>query len=62
MQRFAAERLDEATDLGPKYAAQLPATVRLATFVYNGYLNVDGKKYEAIIVQAFTATGTTVLW
>jgi hypothetical protein len=44
MQRFASDRLEEATALGRKYAAQLPGTVRLAAFAYDGYLTLGGKK------------------
>ncbi len=53
MQRFAAERLEEATSMGRQEAASVPRSVRLAAFAYDGYVTIDAKKYDAVMVEAY---------
>ena len=53
MQRFASDQLEEATSLGRQHAAGLPRSVRLAAFVYDGYVTVGAKKSDAVMVEAY---------
>jgi len=53
MRRFGSELLEEAVALGRRYAAQLPGTVQLAAFAYDGYVTIGGKKSDAIMVEGY---------
>jgi len=53
LQRFVSETLEESLASARQYLAELADTPEFAVIVYDGYLTVEEKKYDAVMVEGF---------
>lgn len=52
LHRFAAERLEDAQQLAREAVAALPPSVYAYALAYDGFITVQGTKFDAILVEA----------
>lgn len=52
LHRFASERLEEGQQQARNAIAALPSTATAYALAYDGYITVQGTKYDAILVEA----------
>lgn len=52
LQRFAAERLEEGVAKAQEAASSLDAATQAYAIAHDGYITVEGTKYDAILVEA----------
>ena len=52
LQRFATERLEEGPEQAREAIAALPASVMAYALAYDGYITIEGTKFDAILVEA----------
>ncbi len=52
LHRFAAERLEEGQKRAREAIAAFPASVNAYAMAYDGYIAVQGTKFDAILVEA----------
>lgn len=51
LHRFLAETLEEGLGRGRAWLAQLPQEVDRAALAYDGYITLDGERFDAIYVE-----------
>ncbi len=52
MQRFVTERLEDGPEQAREAIAASPANVTAYALAYDGYITVEGTKFDAILVEA----------
>jgi hypothetical protein len=52
IQRFVTERLEEGPERAREAIAASPANVTAYALAYDGYLTIEGAKFDAILVEA----------
>jgi hypothetical protein len=52
LQRFVTERLEEGPEQAREAIASSPESVTAYALAYDGYITVDGTKFDAILVEA----------
>ena len=52
LMRFVTERLEYGVKKAQEAAASLDATINQYAIAYDGYLTIEGTKYDAILVEA----------
>jgi hypothetical protein len=52
LHRFAAERLEDGQQRAREAIAALPPSVTAYALAYDGFITVQGKKFDAILVEA----------
>jgi len=59
--RYAAERLEEGEILGKKKIEEAKARIVRYAFAWDGFVTIEGKKWDAILVEAGDKTRETGL-
>jgi len=53
LHRFVTERIEEGKEKAEEHLKKLNPSPEYAIVAYNGYVTIEGKKYEAILVKGF---------
>lgn len=59
LQRFVTERIEQGLAKAQQAASSLNATTSSYAIAYDGYITVEGAKYDAIMVEAAERGATT---